>query len=304
MRGNTDLRPAAAAAAGRGRAKGSKPALFARLVKIEHSAYALPFAYAGAFLAARGMPSWGDLGWITVAMVGARSAAMALNRLIDAELDARNPRTATRELPAGRLGRREVWLFTAVSVFLLVLAAFNLSQPCRYLWPIPLAAFVFYPYAKRFTWFCHYALGLTLGLAPGAAWLAVTGSLGVEAWLLFLAVGLWVGGFDVIYSVFDLEFDRAHGLHSVPVTVGARRALLVAAVSHVATAILLAAVGVTSSLGAVYWIGLAAVVALLVWPHVDIARRGLRNVGMGFMTVNGIVGLLYGAVVIAAILLP
>ena len=172
-----------------GNSGASKPALFARLIKIEHSVYALPFAYAGAFLAARGLPSWSDLLWITVAMVGARSAAMALNRLINAEMDARNPRTATRELPAGRLGRREVWVFTIVSVALLVLAAFNLSAPCRYLWPIPLAAFVLYPYTKRFTWLCHYALGLTLGLAPAAAWIAVTGTLAAQAWLLFFAVG-------------------------------------------------------------------------------------------------------------------
>lgn len=281
----------------------SKPALFARLVKVEHSVYALPFAYAGAFLGVAGMPSWLDLMWITVAMVGARSAAMALNRLIDAELDARNPRTATRELPTGRLRHGEVWVFTVVSVALLVLAAFNLSEPCRYLWPIPLAAFILYPYAKRFTWFCHFALGLTLGLAPAAAWVAVTGSLAPQAWLLFFAVGLWVGGFDVIYGIFDVEFDRAHGVHSVAVSFGERRSLRVAAVSHIGTIILLAGVGVLSHLGVVYWVGLAAVAALLAWPHIDIARRGLREVGMSFMTVNGAVGLLYGAVVIAAVLL-
>ncbi len=280
----------------------SKPTLFARLIKIEHSVYALPFAYAGAFLAAAGLPSWHDLLWISVAMVGARSAAMALNRLIDAELDARNPRTAARELPAGRLGRREVWLFTVVSVALLVLAAFNLSPPCRYLWPIPLAAFVLYPYAKRFTWFCHYALGLTLGLAPAAAWVAVTGGVAPQAWLLFVAVGLWVGGFDVMYAIFDLDFDRAHGLHSVPVAVGQRGALVVATASHVVTVVLLAVVGQLSDLDWVYWLGLVVVAAVLAWPHVDIARRGLRRVGMGFMTVNGVVGLLYGAVVIVAVL--
>jgi 4-hydroxybenzoate polyprenyltransferase len=287
-----------------GSVSATKPALFARLVKIEHSVYALPFAYAGAFLAAQGLPTWTQLLWITVAMVGARSAAMALNRLIDAELDARNPRTATRELPAGRLGRREVWLFTVVSVSLLVLASFQLSQPCRYLWPIPLAAFVLYPYAKRFTWFCHYALGLTLGLAPAAAWLGVSGHLTAVPWLLFFAVGLWVGGFDVIYAIFDLDFDRAHGLHSVPVAVGARGALWVAAVSHVATVALLAAVGALCGLGPVYWVGLAVVTALLAWPHVDIARRGVDRVGMGFMTVNGAVGLLYGAVVVVATMWP
>jgi len=285
-------------------APASKPALFARLVKIEHSVYALPFAYAGAFLAAQGLPTWTQLLWITVAMVGARSAAMALNRLIDAELDARNPRTSARELPAGRLGRREVWLFTIVSVSLLVLASFQLSEPCRYLWPVPLAAFVLYPYAKRFTWFCHYALGLTLGLAPAAAWLGISGHLSAVPWLLFFAVGLWVGGFDVIYAIFDLEFDRAHGLHSVPVALGARGALWVAAASHVATVALLAAVGALCGLGPVYWVGLAAVTALLAWPHVDIARRGLDRVGMSFMTVNGAVGLLYGAVVVVATMWP
>ena len=283
---------------------GSKAALLARLVKIEHSVYALPFAYAGAFLAANGAPTWAQLLWITVAMVGARSAAMALNRLIDAELDARNPRTAQRELPAGRLGRREVWLFTVVSVSLLVLAAFQLSEPCRYLWPVPLAAFVLYPYTKRFTWFCHYALGLTLGLAPAAAWLAVSGRLGAVPWLLFFAVGLWVGGFDVIYAIFDLDFDRRNGLHSVPVAVGARGALVVAAVSHAVAAALLAAVGGLCGLGPVYWVGLAAVTALLAWPHLDIARRGLDRVGMTFMTINGAVGLLYGAVVVVATIWP
>ncbi|NLG65592.1 MAG: UbiA family prenyltransferase [Actinobacteria bacterium] len=281
----------------------SRPTLFARLIKIEHSVYALPFAYAGAFLAAGGWPTAGQVIWITVAMVGARSAAMALNRLIDAGIDARNPRTAGRELPAGRLGRREVAVFTLVSVALLVIAAFNLSEPCRYLWPIPLAAFVVYPYTKRFTWFCHYFLGLTLGLAPAAAWVAVTGSVTLEAWLLFFAVGVWVGGFDVLYAVFDLEFDRKQGLHSLPVAIGERGSLVVAALSHVATVALLAAVGYLAGLEWVYWAGLAACAGLLCWPHVDIARRGLREVGMGFMSVNGAVGLLYGGVVVLATVL-
>ena len=281
----------------------TKPGLFARLIKVEHSVYALPFAYAGAFLAAQGMPAPRQLAWITVAMVGARSSAMALNRLIDAGIDARNPRTAEREIPAGRLGLREVWAFTLVSMALLVLAAFHLSPPCRFLWPIPLAAFVLYPYTKRFTWACHYFLGLTLGLAPAAAWVAVTGAVAPQAWLLFLAVGLWVGGFDVIYAIFDLDFDRAHGLHSVPVALGERGALVVAALSHVITVALLATVGALSGLGWPYWAGLAVVAAVLTWPYLDIARRGLRAAGMGFMTVNGAVGLLYGAVVVVSVLM-
>ena len=286
-----------------GDAPSERPLLFARLIKIEHSVYALPFAFAGAFLAELRFPGWWDLLWITVAMVGARSSAMALNRLIDAGIDARNPRTAARELPAGKLRRKDVWFFTAVSVALLVIAAFQLSPPCRYLWPIPLAAFVAYPYSKRVTALCHYALGLTLGLAPAAAWVAVTGSVALETVLLFLAVSLWVGGFDVIYGIFDLDFDRREGLHSVAVAFGWRRALLVALLSHVAAVALLAAVGALLGLGPVYWIGLLAVAALLGWSHVDIARRGLGAVGMGFMSVNGVVGLLYGAVVIVAVLL-
>ncbi len=280
----------------------SRFVLFARLIKIEHSVYALPFAYAGAFLAVSETPSWSDLFWITIAMIGARSAAMALNRLIDADLDARNPRTLTRELPAGRLRRKEVWIFTFVSFTALVVAAFNLSPPCRYLWPIPVAAFILYPYAKRFTWFCHYALGLTLGLAPAAAWVAVTGEAAPQAWLLFVAVGLWVGGFDVIYGIFDADFDKTHGVHSMAVAVGERRALGIAALSHMATVVLLGAVGMLSGLNWIYWLGLAAVALVLAWPHVDIARRGLDRVGMRFMAVNGLVGLLYGAVVIAAVL--
>ena len=280
-----------------------RSALFARLIKVEHSVYALPFAYAGAVLSEQRIPSLSTLFWITVAMVAARSAAMALNRLIDAGIDARNPRTAQRELPAGRLSRAEVVAFTAGSLGVLVLSTFFLSPPCRYLWPIVVAAFIIYPYTKRFTWFCHYALGLTDGLAPAAAWVAVSGSLALSPVLLFLAVGLWVGGFDVIYSIFDLEFDRREGIHSIAVTLGWRRALLVAALSHLAAVVLLVVVGPLLGLGLPYAAGCLLVAALLVWSHVDIARRGLARVGMGFMTLNGVVSLVYGAVAIVAVLL-
>jgi len=280
-----------------------RSALFARLIKVEHSVYALPFAYAGAVLAEQRIPSWQTLFWITVAMVAARSAAMALNRLIDAGIDARNPRTAQRELPAGRLSRPEVVVFTAGSLGVLVLSTFFLSPPCRYLWPIVVAAFIVYPYTKRFTWFCHYALGLTDGLAPAAAWVAVSGSLAVSPVLLFLAVGLWVGGFDVIYAIFDLDFDRREGIHSIAVTLGWRRALLVAACSHLAAVVLLFIVGPLLGLGLPYAAGCLLVAGLLAWSHVDIARRGLARVGMGFMTLNGVVSLVYGIVAIVAVLL-
>src|SRR5664280_579146 len=161
-----------------------RPALFARLVKVEHSVYALPFAYAGAVLSQQRIPSWSTLVWITIAMVAARSAAMALNRLIDAGIDARNPRTAGRELPSGSLSRAEVVAFTVASLAILVVSTFFLSPPCRYLWPIVVAAFIVYPYTKRYTWFCHYALGLTDGLAPAAAWVAVSGHIALSPVLL------------------------------------------------------------------------------------------------------------------------
>ena len=280
-----------------------RPALFARLVKVEHSVYALPFAYAGAVLAEQRIPSWPTLVWITVAMVAARSAAMALNRLIDAGIDARNPRTAGRELPTGSLSRAEVVAFTVASLGVLVLATFFLSPPCRYLWPIVVAAFIAYPYTKRYTWFCHYALGLTDGLAPAAAWVAVSGHIALSPVLLFVAVGLWVGGFDVIYAIFDLDFDRQEGIHSLPVKIGWRRSLLVAALSHLAAVGLLVAVGPLLGLGWIYVAGCLLVAALLAWSHVDIARRGLQRVGMGFMTVNGVVGLVYGVVAIVTVLL-
>ena len=280
-----------------------RPTLFARLVKVEHSVYALPFAYAGAVLSQQRIPSWSTLVWITIAMVAARSAAMALNRLIDAGIDARNPRTAGRELPTGSLSRAEVVAFTVVSLAILVASTFFLSPPCRYLWPIVVAAFIVYPYTKRYTWFCHYALGLTDGLAPAAAWVAVSGHIVLSTVLLFVAVGLWVGGFDVIYAIFDLDFDRQEGIHSLPVKIGWRRSLLVAALSHLAAVGLLVAVGPLLGLGWVYVAGCLLVAALLAWSHVDIARRGLQRVGMGFMTVNGVVGLVYGVVAIVAVLL-
>ena len=184
------------------------PARFARLVKIEHTVFALPFAYVGAFLAVGGTPSAHDLVWITLAMVGARSLAMALNRLIDAAIDARNPRTAGRELPSGQLSRVQVVLFCAASLALFLVAVWQLAPKTHVLWPIPIAGFVIYPYLKRFTWLCHFWLGAVDGLAPVGAWVAITNHLPWESWMLGAAVAFWVAGFDCFYALFDTDIDR------------------------------------------------------------------------------------------------
>ena len=191
------------------------PARYARLVKIEHTVFALPFAYVGAFLAVGGTPSGHDLIWITLAMVGARSLAMALNRLIDAGIDARNPRTAGREIPSGQLSVAQVVAFCVASLALFLAAVWQLDPIVRWLWPIPVAGFVVYPYLKRFTWLCHFWLGAVDGLAPVGAWVAITGKLPWQSWTLGAAVALWVAGFDCFYALFDEEIDRREGLHSI-----------------------------------------------------------------------------------------
>src|SRR5213076_1811570 len=195
---------------------------FARLVKIEHTVFALPFAYIGALLAANGVPSGHDLLWITVAMVGARSLAMALNRLIDARIDAANPRTASRELPSGALTGAAVAAFCAIALAVYLVAVWELDPLVRWLSPIPVAMFVVYPYLKRITWLCHLWLGAVDGLAPVGAWAAIKGELPWQAWTLGAAVAAWVAGFDLFYSLFDVEVDREQGLHSWATRFGER----------------------------------------------------------------------------------
>ena len=210
------------------------PRLFASLVKIEHTVFALPFAYVGAFLAVDGVPSAADLFWVTVAMVGARSLAMALNRLIDAEIDARNPRTAGREIPRGALSRAAVIGFCLVSLAVFLVAVSQLAPLVRWLWPIPVAMFVIYPYLKRVTWLAHGWLGAVDGLAPLGAWIAVTNEMPWEAWALGAAVAFWVAGFDLLYALFDLEIDRAQGLHSFPTRFGVPATFWASRACHVA----------------------------------------------------------------------
>ena len=275
------------------------PARFARLVKIEHTVFALPFAYVGAFLAVGGTPSGHDLLWISVAMVGARSLAMALNRLIDAGLDARNPRTARRELPSGQLSPVQVVLFSAASLALFLVAVWQLAPKTHWLWPIPVAGFVVYPYLKRFTWLCHVLLGAVDGLAPVGAWVAITNLLPWQAWALGAAVALWVMGFDLFYALFDVEVDRTQGLHSVATRFGVGGAFAGARIAHAATVAALVAAGLGLPVGALYWTGVAAVALLLVYEHALVRPGDLRRLDAAFFTMNGVISVVFAAFVIA-----
>jgi 4-hydroxybenzoate polyprenyltransferase len=274
------------------------PARFARLVKIEHTVFALPFAYVGAFLAVDGTPSGHDLLWITLAMVGARSLAMALNRLIDAGIDARNPRTAGREIPSGQLSIAQVVVFCAASLALFLAAVWELNPLVRWLWPIPVAGFVVYPYLKRFTWLCHFWLGVVDGLAPVGAWVAITGRLPWQAWMLGAAVALWVGGFDLFYALFDEEVDRREGLHSIVTRFGVRGAFIAARIAHVGTVACLVAAGLGLPVGTLYWLGVAAVAALLAYEHALVRPSDLRRLDTAFFTMNGVISVVFAAFVI------
>ncbi|MGB2953149.1 MAG: UbiA-like polyprenyltransferase [Gaiellaceae bacterium] len=277
----------------------SYPRRFASLVKIEHTVFALPFAYVGALLCVHRIPSAHDLVWITLAMIGARSLAMGLNRLIDARIDARNPRTASRELPSGLLTRAQVVIFCAASLALFLVAVFQLDPIVRWLWPIPVAAFVVYPYLKRWTWLCHAWLGAVDGLAPVGAWIAITGRLPWPAWALGGAVACWVAGFDLFYSLFDVEVDREQGLRSFAADFGQRRLFWAARLVHLATVALLVGVGLGLHLGVLYWLGVAAVAALLSYEHALVRPGDLRRLNAAFFTMNGVISVVFFGFVLA-----
>jgi 4-hydroxybenzoate polyprenyltransferase len=268
----------------------------AALVKLEHTLFALPFAYVGVLLANRRvekLPRWEDLLWITLAMIGARSLAMGINRVVDREIDARNPRTAGRELPSGRLELWHVVLFCLASLALLVLAAFHLAPVVRYLWPIPVAAFVVYPYLKRATWLCHFWLGATIGLAPLAAWLAVGRSLSLAPFALWIGVACWVTGFDLLYGLFDLQVDREQGLHSFAVRFGVPAAFWAARSLHLVTVVALAVAGSAGGAGVFWGLGVAAVAALLCYEHLIVSPGDLRRLNAAFFTINGVIAIVF-----------
>jgi 4-hydroxybenzoate polyprenyltransferase len=271
------------------------------MIKLSHSVFALPFALAAAFLAAGGAPSPRQVLWILVAMVGARRAAMGFNRLADHDLDARNPRTAARELPTGRLTRREVWAFVAVSALALVAAAAMLNPLCLALSPVALLVVFGYSYTKRFTTLSHLFLGLALAIAPVGAWLAVRGDFAWPPLVLGLAVLMWVAGFDTIYACQDAAHDRAVGLRSLPARWGVRRALVIARVLHAAAVGLLAGIYALEPLHPVYLAGVATLAGLLAYEHSLVRHDDLSRVNAAFFTVNGWISIGYFACTLAAI---
>ena len=276
--------------------------LYYRLVKFEHTIFALPFAYVGAVLAVRGIPTAHDLLWITVAMVGARSLAMALNRLIDARIDAANPRTASRELPSGLLSSPSVLGFCAASLLVYLVAVFELDPFVRALSPIPVAAFVIYPYLKRFTWLCHLWLGAVDGLAPVGAWAAIKGNLPWQAWALGAAVAAWVAGFDLFYALFDVEVDNEQGLHSWATRFGERGAFVGARIFHLLTVLMLMAAGIGLHVGVSYWLGVLAVAALMMYEHLLVRPGDLRRLDAAFFTMNGVISVAFFVFVVADVL--
>lgn len=261
------------------------------MIRFEHTIFAMPFALSAALVAAGGLPEWRVLGWIVVAMVGARSAAMAFNRIADARIDAENPRTASRAIPKGEVSIAAAWAFTIVSAAVLVVAAYEINSLAFALSPVALIAILGYSYAKRFTTFSHLWLGLCLGIAPVGAWIAVKGQIGFPSMVLSAAVILWTAGFDIIYSLQDVEFDRRMGLFSLPSRIGAGRALAVSRLMHAAMVGLLVWFGLLTVRGAPYYVGAAIVGAFLVYEQSLVSPKDTSRVDAAFFIMNGCVSL-------------
>jgi 4-hydroxybenzoate polyprenyltransferase len=263
------------------------------MIKWEHSIFALPFALTAVLLASHGSPGWRTLGWILVAMVTARSCAMAFNRWADADLDAANPRTRSRAIPAGLLSREFVLGFTVLMGLLFVVAAAELNRLTLYLAPFVLLVLLGYSYMKRITRWSHLVLGLALGLAPSAAWIAVRGSLDPRILVLTAAVMLWVGGFDVLYACQDFEHDRKVGLHSIPQAIGIPAAFRTARLMHLAMLALLSTFAYLFHFGVAGWLGIAAAGLLLAYEHAIISPRDLRRLNAAFFTMNGVIAMVF-----------
>jgi 4-hydroxybenzoate polyprenyltransferase len=271
-------------------------------IRFEHTVFALPFAYIAMVLAAGGWPGWWATAWVTLAMVGARTCAMAANRVIDRAIDAANPRTAGRHLPRRILRGADLGALAGAGAALLLVSAWMLNPLCLALAPLALLFLVGYSYTKRFTWTSHWILGFTDGAAAGGGWIAVAGRLDPPALVLWFAVTVWIAGFDLIYACQDVDFDRAHGLSSVPARFGVAAALATARVNHLLTAAALALLGVMEALGPLYWLGWVAVAALLVYEHSLVSPRDLSRVNVAFFNVNGYIAVIVLVAVVTGLL--
>ena len=268
-----------------------KIVLYLRMIKFPHSVFALPFAFTGAIMAAGGIPPLEKIFWITLAMVGARSGAMGLNRIIDREIDRANPRTRNRELPMGIIMVSEAVLFTIISFVILILSAYMLNPLCLKLSPIAIAVLFLYSYTKRFTWATHFVLGLSLSAAPMGAWIAVRGTFDAEILPITVAVIFWLAGFDTLYALQDIEFDKSYGLSSIPKRFGIKKALFFARAFHLVSFLLLLLSGLLFKLGIVYWLGMMIVAGMLIYEHSLVREDDLSKLDIAFFNMNGYISL-------------
>jgi 4-hydroxybenzoate polyprenyltransferase len=269
----------------------NKTADYLRLIKFSHSIFALPFAFTGALIAAGGIPELKQIFWITLAMIGARTGAMGVNRIIDMKIDALNPRTEKRELPRGVMSTLEASIFTTLAFAVFLLAAYMLNPLCFSLSPLAILVLLLYPYTKRFTSLSHVVLGLALSFAPLGAWIAVRGSINIEVLPITLAVLLWVAGFDIFYALQDLEFDRTHGLYSIPSRLGVGTSLLLARIFHVTTILLLMSLVPIFDLGGIYLAGIVISAILLLYEHLLVKPSDLSRIDMAFFNMNGYISI-------------
>ena len=272
--------------------------VFLEAIKFEHSVFALPFAVLAAFISANGTPDWVGFFWVIVAMVGMRTFGMAANRLIDAEIDSRNPRTAARAIPAGTISWRGMTGYMLVAGLVFILATSQLDPITWALAPIPLAVMIGYPYLKRFTWLAHFGMGAVYLIVPPAVSLALTGTMSLGFVMIGIGSMLWVAGFDVLYATADYEVDRAQGLHSIPAKFGIPASLVISRILHIGAVILLAAAGSALSLGVFYFAGVAAVAVLLAYEQSLVSSDDLSKLNMAFFTMNGVIAVVFGSFVV------
>ncbi len=269
----------------------NRAVLYLRMIKISHSVFALPFAFTGAVLAASGIPSFHQIFWIVLAMVGARSGAMGLNRIIDRDIDKANPRTKQREIPSGKIRVIDAAIFTIISFSIMIFSAYQLNTMCLLLSPVAIGILFFYSYTKRFTWMSHFFLGLAISGAPLGSWIAVRGTFDMDILPLCLGVVFWLAGFDVLYALQDIDFDKRQGLYSIPQRYGIKRSLSLARIFHLVTISMLIMTGLIFQLGLAYWAGIILVAGLLIYEHSLVKPDDLSRLDMAFFNMNGYISL-------------